>query len=88
MRIPLAISSGRMPDPKYRGKYADQPYRSGSDYDYAANGRVHASLPLTTQQHADVKAAAKAAGTTVGRFLASIVVPNLPKPKKSKKKEN
>ncbi len=74
-----------MPAPKYRDKYADQPHRSGSDYDYAANGRVHATTPLTKEQYEAVKDEAKAAGTTVGRYLAGIVVPQL---KLKKRKDN
>ncbi len=75
-----------MPAEKYKGKYADQPYNvNRPHYNYAAHGRVHASIPLTIDQHKAVKDEAKAAGTTVGRYLAGIVVPQL---KLKKKKEN
>ncbi len=75
-----------MPAAKYRGRYADRPYNvDRPQYDYASNGRIRASVPLTTDQHKAVKDEAKAAGTTVGRYLAGIVVPQL---KLKKKKEN
>ncbi len=72
----------RMPDPMYRGKYVGKPHYSGPNMDYKALGRVHATMPLTIEQYAAVKDEAKAAGTTVGRYLAGIVVPQLKLKKK------